>query len=120
MPLFTPEKLKEIRFPTWMSQFEPESDVFHSCLYYVIIVENSMKHSRSIKFKEKCLVNITSYYVKRRMNFELYEYAYLCGKVLNVPLDRAMHIIYFLVYARLASKPYIFSIIMEKERKSRP
>lgn len=53
------------------------------------------------------------------MNFQLYEYGYLCSKILSISLDKAMHVIYFLVYARLASKPYIASLILEAEKKNR-
>lgn len=51
------------------------------------------------------------------MYFELYEYGYLCGKILSMPIDKTMHIIYFLVYTRLASKPYINNLITQMEKK---
>jgi hypothetical protein len=38
---------------------------------------------------------------------------------LSLALDKVMHVVYFLVYARLASKPFIKNTIVEVEMKNR-
>lgn len=51
------------------------------------------------------------------MNFEIYEYSYLCSRILSLPIEKIMHIIYFMIYARLASKPYINNVIDQNINK---
>lgn len=52
------------------------------------------------------------------MNFQLYEYGVYSAKTLGYPLNKTLHILYFLVYGRLASKPYITNLIMVTEKKN--
>lgn len=53
------------------------------------------------------------------MNFELYEYGYVCSRILSLALEKVLHIIYYMVYARLASRPYVRNLIAQHQNKPR-
>lgn len=53
------------------------------------------------------------------MSFEIYEYGYLCSKMLALPIEKVIHIIYYLVYARLASKPYIINLVKQARQSKK-
>ena len=62
---------------------------------------------------------MAEHYVKKSMKIEVYEYSMLSSRILDFDVGYCMHLIYYLVYGRLASAPYIESMINSKRFKNR-
>lgn len=114
--LIEDQKLKQIRLPVQMQQFLVNFDVLNACLHFIIAVEKNLPAS---SFRQKCMQQISSYYIQNKMNFQIYEYGYLCACILSVPLQKTTHLIYYLLYGRLASKPYIDNLLSQKHQRRR-
>lgn len=102
-----------------MRRFKVNLQVLHAVIYYVIGIEKNICCEGSAEFREKCLAEISNYYIKKKMNFELYEYSYLCSRILSLPIEKVLHIVYYMVYARLASKPFIDNLVAQHHKKPR-
>ena len=113
----TQDDLLCLRLPSNLEMFNPEIDVLHSCLYYLLTVSHNIFHCQDSSFKERCLQAVSQHYLRKGMNFELYEYGFLCSQLLTLPLEKCLHAIYYLVYARLASRPFIQQIISQSDPK---
>jgi hypothetical protein len=118
-PILTTYTFQQIKLPLYFRTFKVNLPVLHACLYYLIAIERNLFNKAPSAFREECLSSLSHHYLQSKMNFEIYEYGYLCSKILSHPLEKCMHVIYFMIYARLASKPYISALITQVDKKSR-
>ena len=102
-----------------MSRFVINPDVLNICLYYLIAVNQDILSSLTPDFREKCLSTVGKHYLARKMHFELYEYSYVGSNMLGLPLDKTIHMLYFLLYGRLAARPFVKSMIAQAQRHPR-
>jgi hypothetical protein len=93
--------------------------VLNILLYYIVSIQKNFKPINDDAFGDKyralCTKEISDYYIKNKFIIEEYEFAFLSAKVLGLKLEESAHIIYFLVYGRFASHPYINTLCGRKD-----
>jgi hypothetical protein len=62
------------------------------------------------KYRNLCSKQISDFYIKSNMNIDICEFSLVAAKVFTLKLEECAHIIYYLIYGRFASHPYIRSI----------
>ena len=62
------------------------------------------------------------YYIKNKLKIDIPLFASVCGKILNMKFKECIHIIFYLIYGRLATTSYVEAIsrsqyFIEKKEK---
>lgn len=91
-------------------------------IYFVISVQKNANvfqgDSYGDHYRALCAKQISDYYIRNHFIIEEYQFSYLTSKALSNKIEECAHIIFYLIYGRFASHPYINALCAAKNHSS--